>query len=256
MKTLYIGDSHSRWNSLFLLIDLAKKYMPDIERVVSVGDFGFWPRINNQYLEEKTEIFFIDGNHEDHLFLNQKEEKPYIPHENYNKCFHIPRGYFEGGISYLGGAFSIDKDDRILNETYFTEEEVTEEDVKQTIQNAKNNTVNVLVTHDTSSSGFFNMKKSFHLNEELEKKSEETRMKIQLVLEALSPKLHIHGHWHQYQRYNFKKTKCISLKNVDFISERANSLSENDKEFFLKRSLVECTVVANNEGKIFPYYFM
>ena len=100
MKIMVAGDVHGDFAKLNRLI---ARQQPSI--LLQCGDFGFWPKDERFDLQTKlkpgsTRIHFIDGNHEDHLALDDVQQKGNL--EVMENCFFsshgAPRWSFRMGV--------------------------------------------------------------------------------------------------------------------------------------------------------------
>lgn len=187
----------------------------DVNRIVQVGDFGFWPRTNNgqkflhdvgkQSVESMVPFYFIDGNHEDHLVLNRhvrdnlKPGDPWVHYGKYPVTYILRGGTWEwGGVRFgaFGGAFSIDRHNRIEDSGsygWFADEVPDPSKIPDLGQ------VDVLLTHDSpivppcmySAGGF-----------KRDAMSSASQAAVYDALVASKASLLVHGHWHLYERYN------------------------------------------------------
>lgn len=114
-RYLIAGDCHGAWDDLYFVIQHAiKKY--NIDSVIQVGDFGFYPLIFTKYenLKFAVPVYAIDGNHEATPWL-KKEFKNGINDiwKQKHNIEYIPRGTVwnkDGCIfGFLGGAMSVDR---------------------------------------------------------------------------------------------------------------------------------------------------
>ena len=136
MHVLVTGDVHG---DILLLLEMVRSIEND-EMLFVTGDFGlFWFDINsnsdkytilNNMLESKNAyIVFVDGNHENHNFINRTEISEFCGakcHKLLPRVIHIMRGEIVNidGIKIFcfGGAYSVDRFWREKNKTYFEEE--------------------------------------------------------------------------------------------------------------------------------------
>jgi len=93
-KILFLGDVHGYWASLLLAMDYGVNSL-DVDCIIQVGDFGFYPGHIKSLINFKTKygfkdfpIHFIDGNHEDHVYLYKSNKKKLKE----NNIFYHPRG--------------------------------------------------------------------------------------------------------------------------------------------------------------------
>lgn len=153
-----IGDIHGNlWFTIGMLDAFRER---EVQLVVVLGDFGFlWlpecygtktlDQLNLEVEQNGQTLLFVDGNHEDHLALATYP----IAAEGIRwltpAIGHLPRGYrsiLKDGsvIAALGGANSIDVEQRVINESWWTEEGITDDDLA-----ALGGThVDVLLAHD------------------------------------------------------------------------------------------------------------
>jgi Icc-related predicted phosphoesterase len=166
MKILVLGDVHMEFGKLNQLIS---KKQPDI--LIACGDFGYWPNlieekvsygwggIFSKYVKKetnclakikpgKTKIYWICGNHEDHSSLNKYQNGNI--HELVKNIFFCSRGSTltlpDGrNILFIGGAYSIDKDQRTEGIDWFREETISYKDYERAISHNKK--IDIVVSH-------------------------------------------------------------------------------------------------------------
>ena len=117
MRILFIGDVHGMHRQL---ADSLRQVQTDyrIEAAVQVGDFGFYKATMRQLAEEAIRfpipLHVIDGNHEDHHWLQQALEAGRGPEwqAQYN-LFYQPRPSIrQFGLTkvvFIGGALHVDR---------------------------------------------------------------------------------------------------------------------------------------------------
>lgn len=151
------GDTHGNINKISKILNIMTK--KDI--LIVLGDFGFvWNNESNKNLDilEKTniKILFVDGNHENFDML-----KTYKTVKRYGNSvglirkniFWLKRGniYKIKGKSFLaiGGAFSVDKNYRIQNISWWSDEEINNAEITNTFENLVKygNKVDYVLTH-------------------------------------------------------------------------------------------------------------
>lgn len=149
MSVIIAGDIHGEIGILNTLIN--KKRPTEL---IACGDFGIWEckhfmkfrkkGITSGYLHEHiktngTKIYFCDGNHEDHNFLDSlrmKNDDRREPIEITENIFYCPRGStveLSDGTKtlFMGGAESIDKAVRTAGHDWFPQEVITDTDMKK-----------------------------------------------------------------------------------------------------------------------------
>ncbi len=159
---LFTGDMHGEISRFY---EINKNY-PDLgseDCLIVCGDFGFIFRndtIEHAKLDDLSSvpytICFIDGNHENFNILNS------FPVEQWNggkvnkirqNIIHLMRGqvFNVSGktIFTMGGAYSIDRCFRHLNESYWEEEIPTDAEYKEASKNLKSVDfkVDYIITH-------------------------------------------------------------------------------------------------------------
>lgn len=156
----FTGDTHG-------LIDFDKlekffknEYVSEKDYLIILGDCGMVLGEDDIFIDKysslKLTIFFIDGNHENFKLL----DKFPIVKQNNAKChlidhniYHVMRGeiIILNGLKMLcmGGASSIDKINRVKDESWWIEENITESDIDNAIANLKRFDYNVdyVLTH-------------------------------------------------------------------------------------------------------------
>lgn len=211
MIVMALGDTHGDRGFTKQAITWAADN--EVDRIVQVGDFGFWPRTNNgqKFLHDigkhsvqmHVPFFFIDGNHEDHLYLKRlrasNNDADFI---HYSKDKY-PVTYINRGVRWLwgdvwfgafGGAFSIDRWARTEDSPRYGwfKEEVPDESKIPGLGK-----VDVLFTHDSpiippSVYG------TYFKDDETSRLSQAA---VYHAVVASKPALVIHGHWHLNERY-------------------------------------------------------
>ena len=209
MKIMFLGDTHGDRGFTRNAIRWAADN--GVDRIVQVGDFGFWPRTNNgqrflhdvgkQSVQSHVPLFFIDGNHEDHLYLkalrDREPDKDVIHYGKYPVSY-ITRGtrLEWDGVTFgaFGGAYSIDRSMRIEDSGsygWFRDETPDPSKIEALGK------VDVLLTHDAPiipppmyGQGFKD-----------DPTSRECQASVYRALVSTEAKLLIHGHWHLNYRH-------------------------------------------------------
>ena len=202
-RTLIAGDLHGNWPALNRLIS---KGNPDI--VLQCGDFGWWPQfeVNRPVLYGQqrawklkgvkpgnTKVYWCDGNHDNHHVLSPRI-KPREPSELYKNVFYCPRGSrlkLPDGrvVLFIGGAESVDKDQRIYGHDWYPEEIISQTDLDQCLKGPK---ADIVISH-TAPNLFLDQ----HDGIRQEKYNDPSTKALDMVLEFHKPDLWYFGHFHK-----------------------------------------------------------
>lgn len=213
-NVMLLGDTHG--DLKFTRSAIVWAADNDVDRIVQVGDFGFWPRTNNgkkflhdvgkKSVEMHVPLYFLDGNHEDHLLLDSLRAR-HVPEGNMPDGFmnygkypvtYIDRGttWEWGGVKFgaFGGAFSIDRRHRIENHGHYGwfANEMPDESKIEAL-----GTVDVLLTHDSP----IVPPSMYGRNFKADETSRGSQVAVYNALVATEAKLLVHGHWHLNERY-------------------------------------------------------
>ncbi len=207
MKVLIVGDVHGEWGKLNTLINKKK---PDI--ILSTGDFGWWPQmaVRGEFGYEKgwelegvkpqgSKVYWCDGNHEDHWSIQKfTPDNPTYPIELYKGVNYMPRGSIlelpDGRtILFVGGADSVDKNQRFLGVDWFPEEMPNYNEIEHILNHRTR--IDIVISHTCPQEW---LPRSTILT--YDKNSDPTRKMLSEVLDKYKPKLWYHGHWHVYNK--------------------------------------------------------
>lgn len=158
MRILVVGDVHA--DISFLRYAYAYAAQNNCERIMQLGDFGYFPNTDwgSLFLSQASELakhfsidtYFLCGNHSDHSQLDHLSPTPV---EVAQGIFYMPRGHVtrwgDSKIMTLGGAYSIDRENRILNVSYWEEEVISSSEYAHIT--ARNKCVDILFAHDCPS---------------------------------------------------------------------------------------------------------
>jgi hypothetical protein len=217
MTTLgLMGDTHG--NAGVVVRALETFAAEGVEKILHVGDFGFWPgkhgriflSLVNTALARRNQVLYVTpGNHEDYTFLNTLFAREDGWLEARSHILVAPRGHrwtWEG-VSFvsLGGAPSVDRRWRVESmrrvadspPSWWPEEAITAEDVERTIQGGY---ADVMVAHDAPL-GVSQIESRIALNPHGFHPDDlayayEGRQKMSQVVDVVRPKIFFHGHYH------------------------------------------------------------
>lgn len=219
-RVMLAGDWHANtaW-ATSLVLSAGHRGIPVL---LQLGDFGFWVpgRGRDDYLDaieascvrNGVTVIWVDGNHEFHPGLNELAIdsatglRPIRPH-----IFHLPRGlrWRWHGKTWmaLGGAHSVDRQSRIEGRSWWPQERLTDADVARAIRGGP---VDVIVSHDAPDGyeipdlpGGFPPAELYL--------ADLHRQRVGEVVDATTPSVLYHGHYHV--RYNAQRgaTRIIGL---------------------------------------------
>lgn len=215
MKIIVLGDVHGNWDYINELIEYKK---PNI--ILQTGDFGYFPNLDGQYINikkwklcginnGKTKIYFCDGNHSDHgalkLLENNNEICPNI--------FYMKRGSIltinNINILFMGGANSIDKNQRIYGIDWWPDEIIKEKDVYSVPENSK---IDMVISHTCPNEFKIENHVKGHVIEK-----DPSRDALSYILEKFKPKCWYFSHWHLFRKgyYNNCKWTCLNREGFN-----------------------------------------
>lgn len=216
MKILLAGDTHgSMWHARFL-IKLAEARQ--VDAIVQLGDWGYtWPRKNViDFLQMELDLYdipmyWIDGNHENFPDLQARgfwEANKICAFEDAPLIRYIPRGHIWewDGVTFMamGGAWSIDQDDRTPGDTWWPEETISLNDFDRALKNLKEHgkKIDVFLSHDAPA-GITKLEanlRDYDFKLKLAAKhingSKGNRAALWEIVKEAHPDILFHGHYH------------------------------------------------------------
>jgi Icc-related predicted phosphoesterase len=226
MKILFSGDTHCDLPFALSVVDKAVK--ENCEKIIVCGDFGLWEhkkhglefttKLSEALVKNNIDLLFVDGNHENfnllQLYHNESDGsgiaqiKPNIKHISRGTVFEIDNLTFMG----FGGSFSIDRTHRKLNESYWPQEEITDDDYNRALDIAGNTEIDILITHD----GPINPLSSAGIGNEKDiPQAAIQRQYIADLVKVIQPTALFHGHYHIAAKYFYDETECFCLPGSD-----------------------------------------
>ena len=201
LRVLIAGDTHGNTKWVKHLIDAAARN--DCPVIIQVGDFGYFPdhrdgprflsAVDQACAANGVELWFIDGNHDDHTSLVELEHG-HIPVDVAEHVTYLPRGrrLHLGGrrFGFLGGAFSVDWRDRTAGIDWWHHEVTDTDDVAR----LGTEQLDVLITHDAPAG--VALLSSWRLPAEDQVRADDVRALVAQATASTSPQLLVHGHWH------------------------------------------------------------
>jgi predicted phosphodiesterase len=219
MQVLLAGDWHANTAHATAVLALAAEL--GIDRVVQVGDFGFWPRYEEgvAYLEAVSEatrrhgveVWFCDGNHEDHDEL--PHDTSLEPVELFPGIRWVPRGtvleWAGRRILFMGGAVSVDRDFREAGRSWFASEIPT---AAQWARAGEAGRVDLVVAHDTvPGMPVKGTRPTLSIPWSARRRASDHRKRLRSLRDAVEPAVWVHGHWHQRATARLDGTRFESL---------------------------------------------
>lgn len=215
MRLLLVGDTHGNVAWLERVVFAAAE-RHQVDRIVQVGDFGWWPGMrNNDAFREAARrspapLWWIDGNHEDHARLLADVAAAGGSGAGGvvslgGALSYVPRGarFVAGGVSILacGGAHSIDRRARSPGLSWFDQEHVNDADVAACVDAGH---ADVLIGHDAPAGWAIpHLPPERHLPAAWRAELPACwahRRQLARVMEGVTPSLVIHGHYHSAYR--------------------------------------------------------
>lgn len=223
-KVFIIGDIHGNWPLLNQKTkQLIEKYPDEKIDLISVGDFGYWPRFNNEdYSLKKIEtynnqlkIYFCPGNHEDWWALKELDDNigSFIPkvHKNIYYCSFGATKTFNGKrFLFCGGAESVDKNYRTLGLDWFPEETINEKDMTYLPENKK---IHVIISH--TSPNEVNYQLNRHLDKKIIYNNDPSAKYLNFIYSKYRPLKWYFGHWHISAQFHDRDTEFVCLNQID-----------------------------------------
>lgn len=224
MNGLVAGDAHGDLSFMQYIIEKAHEF--NCWTIVQLGDFGYWGDfieqvfILNMDISRKLdkvvmpEILFIDGNHEHHIQLRKDIVNPniftqtnlpeYLSNNIPTGIKYIPRGtIFKLGNKTcmgVGGAHSIDKNERQPGVDWFEEELITAEEFQSALRH-ESRKIDILFTHDVPTEFYLPL---YGIGQETNR----NRRFISLITKWSRPDRMFCGHYHT----NKKETICLEYQ--------------------------------------------
>jgi len=189
------------------------------ELLFHVGDFGAWRpetvkesgflgALETLLSSLDRTLIFIDGNHEDHRWLNSLPVNDFGLRQLSPHVIHLPRGgavrVNDKLIVGLGGARSIDRKRRVEGVSWFPEETITFDDFERARAHGR---ASLLLTHEAPDAPWLHGGVD-HVSKIV---SEEQRRYVEDLRRALEPTMLIHGHHHRAYRERKAMTTIVGL---------------------------------------------
>lgn len=211
-RVMFAGDTHGNLSHCRYLIQVAVKERAYI--LFILGDFGYWEhmqegvifldKLNKLAEDNGITVYFLDGNHDNLDYLIKMYDGVEFLNEDgsiriRDSIVYMPRGlrWNWAGVRFiaLGGAYSVDKEYRLLLEhkskrragtLWFPGEEMTDSEMEQILRD--DSPVDIMLAHDKPAKTDVGLK---NLPDCLP-----NQQRLQAAVDTLKPKLYLHGHLH------------------------------------------------------------
>lgn len=201
----FLGDWHG---SLHFAKKAIEELPAEIDVAIHTGDFGY--NFDNSYLnavnksarQKDIVLMFVDGNHENHEWLNRQPTDADGVRRLRPRVWHLPRGFrWEWmGMKFLaiGGAHSVDRQSRMPGVSWWPEEHIGYMDAMEAV---KGGDVDVVISHDTPSGHFIPglAPPGMFPYSEIEQ-AEEHRVTLGEIVNQVNARYLWHGHYHSKYR--------------------------------------------------------
>jgi hypothetical protein len=197
----FIGDVHGHFSAYSTILKGCKNS-------IQIGDMGvgFYKRdyegVLSPYPNPPYDKMVAGG----HRFIRGNHDNPNVcrRHSQY-----IPDGHIEGDMMFIGGGYSIDRDFRVLNETYWEDEELDYVELNHLVGVYYETKPRIMVTHDcpelVANHLFTTTKLSI---------PSRTRQAFNSMWENHKPELWIFGHWHDHRDLTLLGTRFVCLAEL------------------------------------------
>lgn len=212
--TRIIGDIHGKFYDYEVeCLKMGFRHKTDNvpSQSVQLGDFGvgffsdFWHEDLYNWQTENPTHRFIRGNH-----------------DSLSKCREMPGwisdGKVENDVMYIGGAWSIDREWRTEGVDWWTDEELSVQELDNFISVYQITKPRILITHDCPTSVAYNMfiANGNSLTGTYQVKTR-TGEALQAMFEAHQPDFWFFGHWHYTRQSTVNGTRFVCLGELDYV---------------------------------------
>lgn len=197
----FFGDWHGNLNFAKRAIDT----LPGtVEVAIHTGDFGY--NFNPDYLNAVNKsarqrgivVMFVDGNHDNHEWLNLQPVDEDGVRRLRPRVWHLPRAFrWEWqGLKFLalGGAHSVDRQSRMPGVSWWAQETISNADAERAMWGGN---ADVMICHDTPAGHYIPglAPPGMFPREEIEQ-AERHRELLRLIVDEVAPRYLWHGHYH------------------------------------------------------------
>jgi Calcineurin-like phosphoesterase len=218
------GDWHGNTRWALHVIEQMEPHLKDSKFIFQLGDFGYWPYEDgsSSYIEtlsaylvsKDIQLFFLDGNHENHTALKAKADYYNCDLDNnvnVNRVIPIAPNviWFARGMRFslaerkwlvCGGAASVDRAWRQEGFDWFPEEMITDE---QELRISDAGHADVLLSHDRPAGARLFLPSGVWPDKDIAV-ADAHRDRMQRICEAVQPSYIMHGHYHMATEEEFE----------------------------------------------------
>jgi hypothetical protein len=225
---MIVGDIHGDFNELNTIIN---RKNPKI--ILQCGDFGVWPHYHMRkdfngtgkpwdyygIKNPNTEIYFCDGNHENFEYLDKLVDvngrKNPIELPGFKNVFYMPRTSTlqlpDGkNVMFIGGALSIDKDNRIIGDSWWPTEEINRRDMEY----LPDMRIDIVISHTLPQQCLKYLGMGFS-DYRIAKFNDNSCRWLDIILGEYRPKKWYCGHFHLYKKFMHKDCEFTVLSIPD-----------------------------------------
>lgn len=199
IKTRIIGDTHGKLPSYLKLLE-------GVDNSIQVGDFGmgFGTRGEAGFVDK-----MIDEMPGNHRFIRGNHDSP----KECKKSSHwIKDGTIEGDVMFVGGAYSVDRDYRVEDISYWRDEELSYEELNGLISLYAFMQPKIMITHTAPISI-----PRDHMGFKIFGEGSRTELALQEMLEIHRPEQWWAGHWHKHFDQIIDGTRFICLNELEYL---------------------------------------
>lgn len=242
-----LGDTHGNPQAIQYAFDIALNMGCD--KIFQLGDWGYWEHMYGgpEFLQITSEFatlndipfYWLDGNHECYSWLQMTAEQirqrlyegksaPASCYQNNvvddgmweirPNLYYSPRGnrFSWDGVDFMtmGGAFSIDRNQRRVGTSFWFEEELLADDINKAIVDTT--PINILLSHDLPDGvDLVRVINTHGGNYRVIREAEAGRKQLRRLVDVVRPSHVYHGHYHvrytEDVNFGYGKTRVTGL---------------------------------------------